>query len=67
MYEGWLLPALNPYCSKIRREWFLAARKETNITESQHARTNRETNIRLPLLIAIERCILFAIWIADVY
>jgi hypothetical protein len=55
MHEGWLLPALNPHCSKIRRDWFAAARKETNIAESQHARTNQETQTKLPLLIAIER------------
>jgi hypothetical protein len=67
MHEGWLLPAINPYCTKIRPDWFKAARKETNIVESQHAHTNRQTRTQLPLLIAIERYGIFIeyIYLAD--
>jgi hypothetical protein len=55
MHEGWLLPALNPYCTKIRPDWFKLARKETNTVESQHAHTNQQTHTQLSLLIAIEK------------
>jgi hypothetical protein len=44
-----------PYCTKIRPDWFKEALKETNIVESQHAHTNRQTSTQLPLPIAIER------------
>lgn len=51
---SWFWAGLNPTVSKMGRDAFLNTPVDTNLNESGHAGTNRETGIGWPILEAVE-------------
>jgi len=53
----WYLPSLVRFLTKIPLADWDSTPGDTNLNESAHPYTNRQTGIGLPLLEAIEKCV----------